>query len=415
MIGLGTPHAESASSYFLRVADTNGFSPLQLIWGTNSALLTKTDPQMKALQAAGKGCFHRRAVATSTNGQEFMAVLAGLVGRSELKRMHWATSFPDFSLARMSRDCDVWCTDCLREDRKPYGRFVWEIPFVTRCSVHNCRLETVCHSCHQAVRWAAGKDVVHCRHCGFDRRDAPPSPEKASPETAVAAQFGELVACATSPRGDFVGSAAKCVSALRDLARREGHVGLRAEAAFLGLDKVSLWNWEHGKSAPSVARIMESVLRLGLSAVDILRGLRVEKQSRDQSIQPVEIEKRWSCVRLTAEHRADLTQRLSDLARAFPSMGPLRAAKKLGVEPVTLNQIAPEQCAAMVASRKKTLARLRKSRFAWFKNKVDRYVAAMACAGERPTWGGLMRQFRKSTILLDPAFGQYAKNALRPT
>jgi hypothetical protein len=96
-------------------------------------------------------------------------------------------------------------------------------------------------------------------------------------------------------------------------------------------------------------------------------------------------------------------------------MGPLRAAKKLGVEPVTLNQIAPEQCAAMVASRKKTLARLRKSRFAWFKNKVDRYVAAMACAGERPTWGGLMRQFRKSTILLDPAFGQYAKNALRPT
>jgi hypothetical protein len=211
--GLGTATAESINSYFTRLASLNGFTPLQLIYGTNSAPITRIHPELLALQEAGATAFYRRATATSDKGGRFIGLLADLLGRGELNCLHWSRLFPGFALARFNRDVDAWCPDCLQKHKEPHGLMAWECSLVTACAVHGCWLETSCWQCGGQERRAVSKDFSRCRKCGADprqgprRRGVPPEMER------TATLIGELIAFATSPTNHDCCSTTVCLPA----------------------------------------------------------------------------------------------------------------------------------------------------------------------------------------------------------
>lgn len=407
-IGLSTAYAESLTSYFTRMAFMNDLTPLQVIWGTNIAPVTRNHPDVVKLQSVGKGCFHRRAASTSAKGLEFVSILAAMLGRPELLRLHWGTSFTEFSFARMGRATDAWCTECLCSDRKPHGRMLWEIPLVTGCPEHGGQLQTACHACGAPTRFAGG-DLLHCRKCGADRRDADKCAEAAPSQLAAAAEIGRIVALATDPSANFHGAAMQCIDALKAAAEHAGQGGFKDRATFWGTNAVTGWKWQRKKSVPALSRILEIALSGGFSLTELFDG----QATKGTSAVVAPAKQHWGCRRLSPRERSDLINKLEKISREFPSWGPLKAATKLKVEQVTLYRLAPTLYATMTNNRRATLARLRKAKCAWFRRRVDAYVEKALAMGTRPYWTGLTKEFRKPGVLRESVFWKYAGEALQ--
>lgn len=406
-IGLGTAQAESLTSYFTRVSFLNGLSPWQLMWGTNCAPLTKSDFNILNLRRWGRPNFHRRAISTASAGKTFAEVLAAMLGRPALRRLHWGTTFTRFALAGMNRSCEIWCSECLRTDSVPYCRMLWELPFVTHCLVHKCTLQTRCRVCGRTVRLAGVNDASHCRYCGSDRRTQIASP-RPSKYDSLAESMGDLIAQMTFPGSTLQCDSFDCIANIQKLA--SACTSIAAKAQLLGISPVTLWQWQQRRALPSFVRVVEIARRLNIPPVDIFSGTVATVARRPRALTRPQ---RAAKMRLTSGQKRLLVSNLQELSRRFPSWSVRRVASSLGVRDSFLWQIATQQCAAVAASSRIHRERIRAAKWMWFKRKLDSYIAVCIEKAVVPTLDRARGQFRHQQIFWHKEYSSYASEAVR--
>lgn len=67
-----------------------------------------------------------------------------------------------------------YCPLCLKDDKTPYFRYFWHLPFITMCSTHHSLLFNQCPSCHHLINyWETGwnDSIATCFSCHDDLRN----------------------------------------------------------------------------------------------------------------------------------------------------------------------------------------------------------------------------------------------------
>jgi len=324
--------------------------------------------------------------------------------------MHWQHALNGYSFARMTRDFDAYCPDCLRSDLEPHSLMTWELELFGACPQHGCLLVSRCSRCgRKASRLDLSGRPWECPLCGHDRRldRAPPA---AYVEIASAKELGVLVAEATAAKSaDFL-AAPDCFDGLLDWAGTHGALSVKRLAKFFALSVGTVSLWRNKRGRPTATRLMELALRRGLPLPALFRG-----KCGEITYSPTvsEVSAVWKRRSLTHVERLDLKVRTEALAFLNP-MRPLPdVAAELEISPRTLRHIAPELSSQMKANYAANRRRIKAAKLEWFCRKVDSYVAACLGKQQCPTWRGLSLAFGKPGILREEARRRYAKQAIR--
>lgn len=106
----------------------------------------------------------------TTFGTRVARLLERLTGQTGLERLTLVPVCRTAGLDVHLRKDQAWCRVCLAEDPDPFGRLVWTIDGVTRCTKHGTELETLCRECRKPQKLFSGRsDILKCMHCGSPR------------------------------------------------------------------------------------------------------------------------------------------------------------------------------------------------------------------------------------------------------
>jgi len=409
-IALGSSQAESLRSYFTRVIAVNDLTLNEIRYGKTLAALADKNADLLILRQVTIAFLLHRVNSASPSGAELAALLARMLGRPILRHLIWGTSLEGFS-ADLTRGCYMWCSHCLRTDSIPYVRMLWETDHVVACPLHRKRLSTTCPCCQRTEPRFGNRDVVHCFHCGSDRRTWHLAGHATDDEVTISERIGRLIAQVTSGDANARCSSSDFVAAFMSPARVNGTHSWLEEMRIRGFSRETFRTWVYGKAAPSLSSVIHLSLSLG---IPLLEGWHREPQVTTLQEPPINVQwARSTGRRITVEYKADLVARLSTLAERNPPRAPHKVAAQLGVSFRTLKKLAPEVCSLMVTRHQANKQRIRTAKWDWFIAKVDRYVNECVLEGQRPTWRGISRLFRRPACLRYPLHGAYTKQALR--
>jgi len=339
-------------------------------------------------------------------------LLARMLGRSNLRHLHWGTSLQGFSFRHLTRDCYAWCPECLQTDLIPYDRMLWETNQALACNVHQKRLATTCNRCKRAEPRFGNRDVVRCLHCGCDYRTGCLPERGTDDEINVSEKLGQLISRVTSGDARARCSSSDCVATLRALARSNGAQSLYKQALFLNMSPCAFQTWARGKHAPSLPFVIYISLKLGIPLHEMWHRELLASPLQEP---PINVPRKHWTGRLKAEHKTDILGQLTTLAERVPPISPYKAAAQIGFPSKTLKRLAPTVWLGMIARHKANKERLRAAKREWVFAKVDRYVNDCLAEGRRPTWVGAIGLFRRKGRLRDAAYHAYVQKALRCT
>lgn len=170
---------ESLSSYRQRVAWANGFRVFPVL--DERRRRVDHDRRLPDLEAVWVSETHRRSVAElqALTLQPYLGRVTGAESTSRTPPwwlcMRYGAGQPTFG--------PMVCPRCLAEDSVAHFRLIWRFAFVTRCPVHQCRLQDRCFSCGLAPWPTGGATREHvsrefwtfgkCWHCGAEMATAP--------------------------------------------------------------------------------------------------------------------------------------------------------------------------------------------------------------------------------------------------
>ena len=169
---------ESPIGYALRLTERNGYETPTVI-----------------LQLAGLGISSLHNCQFVFGGQWDVSPLSRLTGAAapSLSRLKYAAATSESSAHKflvfgspvrryfINAKLPKVCPDCLCEDG--YCRKVWELAPITACPRHRRMLLDECPGCRGRINWF--REMVSVCPCGYDWREAPPSPVEDSELHAV--------------------------------------------------------------------------------------------------------------------------------------------------------------------------------------------------------------------------------------
>lgn len=275
-IGLGTPHVESLSSYFQRLADHHKVSPKAL---ARAYVLEKLGYRKQV----GEEQADRFWRTSFFNGmgevpEAWCHILEELTGVSGLRRLTLLPLRGRIGLKGCASSTRRWCPHCLHEaeaDGEPYGQLLWEIGWVKACPKHGVPLE-FSHGCshEDAIRPLQVTRLPHvCESCA--RSLCRPFKEgitTAATDTVMFAKsVGELLAgpvftAKAIPLERGVAEFLKDV-----LITHEGGKGMRVVRR-LGLCKSDISGWLRRKHLPSLPHALRIAETYGASLSNVLLG-----------------------------------------------------------------------------------------------------------------------------------------------
>lgn len=409
VIGAGSATVESLSSYFFRVAALNDLTPGQMVFGRCTRWLAERHPDFATLRRIQRGGGPRRSLSVSPKGLEFALALSRLVGRSDIRCLHWGATMPDYSFARLTRGWDAWCPDCLRTDLDPYPRMIWEVDQVSCCHEHSRRLLAACSKCGKRARcFRFDGRFTKCPVCGLDRRESP-APSATAGEIAVAKQWDKLVAEVTRPNSETL-SGHQVVSGMLGWAGAHGATSIKQQARLLGLSKSTISIWRRRRFQPSLVRLVEVSTIKGLPILRLFSGALTDCPVPGEDAARSKV---WRARRISAATRRAIVWKLEALAARVPPISLTRMATMLGVSLATLQQFAPGLCLGISANHAANSRRIKEAKLEWFCRKVDDYVAHCIAERRAPNWRGLSTVFAKPGQLRERTRRSYAKEAIR--
>ena len=403
---LGTDAAESLGSYLERLATAQGFTVGQMFHGARMEVAAKASfdvARLVALEARGAAA---GAASTCEAGHRAVEALAQLVGGPEISRLHLAHAVHGFSFHRFTRGRAAWCAACVATDVTPYRRLLWEIGLVSACPRHGCRLDERCPSCGRSL---PGLDCAirfpYCPRChgplgGLATTNASPA------ATAVAQELGRWVAAATGDRLSGTGSGA--VASLLAWAAANGAKSIRQQSRLLGVQRSLLHYWRKG-STPSLQRVLEICLRMGLSTLAVCGGAGELGDKTGPRPAPVAA---WQFRRLGASRRKEIRAELHALALHLPPLTLASLARRSGVTVRTLRSIDPKGCAQVRDRGEAWRRKLHERKERWFRHRIASAAAELVASGRNLTIRAISDQLSKPGILRQPSLNRYARELI---
>jgi hypothetical protein len=276
-LGLGSPDAESLSSYAQRLAASQSIFPGQLVF----RVLTWLDegrPEM-----IGSWAKHPRRVRIGHNNNGFshalvwLRLLQRLTGRADLEQLTTASWDHNFPTRQFQRSELAVCPHCLAEDSEPYHRLSWLLQAVKVCLHHRIALTSTCPRCEKAIPIIHDRSMVlMCPWCGGDLRHIRSESNTSEPtqyDMWAAREVGDIIAASSEWFRPLEWSSA---SALKALGVSSGLRDAAAFARFVGTSKSTAWYWFTARVRPTLPLALYTFHRFGVSLASQLKQGRSE-------------------------------------------------------------------------------------------------------------------------------------------
>lgn len=383
LLHAGTGAVESLHSYAYRLAFEHCIAP--------NTLFTEVLTQYVTSQAERNVLtgWHRTEGSAMVGlphiARSFVDLLERTTGQ---KGLELGTMLPFSHLLHGQRGAAVqrFCPGCVREDvqagQLPYERLLWRLSDVTRCPLHEARLQTVHCTARYQVNSSTATRVLHrgvCRWCGSVGFECNPklAPEDESPnqeEVVTAKQTFDLIAAAPSVRTT---SSAEVKMALLAHAAKPGG-GLAGVAKRAGFGKTTIWHWTHDEAARTYLSTYEALsTSTGISLVGLMTA------DHSAGSRPISKTKRQA----QTKRRVDAAQISQAMNSAMADVDGTVAAveAELKVDHTTLKRYEPELYAKLAlrsAERRKqeTVTRHREA-----VDEAVRVLGHLTVEGETPT------------------------------
>lgn len=357
-VGIGTPHVESMTSYFMRLAEAHCVFPGVLM---RKIIAPFAESHLMGMQGAttmavqeGKttGAFnsaHHRA----RNMVNVLENLTQQQGLHALTMLPWAEVFPLFGLIRSAR---AWCPCCLEEWRGSghviYEPLLWAVQAVKICVQHGCRLETHCPKCTKTSYWLSWRSLPgYCAHCRQWLGMSLMQSEEKRPEMLwlkwCVEQVGTLLTLV--PTLTDLPSRARIDEGLPVLLEQISQGRKMTFARLTGLSPAMVGDWFYLQQLPSVESLLRICFAVNLSIQEFLLG----KQPITCSLRSEEM----PYLQGQHAHRfargfwksAQIREKLEAIAMSEVMAPPsLKAvARSLGGDPASLKKYHPSPCRAI--------------------------------------------------------------------
>ncbi|VXD20449.1 conserved hypothetical protein [Planktothrix serta PCC 8927] len=159
-IAVGTPYAESLSSYINRLAQAHCLTSQKLVMGEIAPLILKDEDQSELLSKNLSHLLGNSDAKPAINGmremtEKLVTVLEELTRRQDLRfltLLSWKGMIHDQGLFRNYR---AWCPCCWevwkQEKKTVYEPLLWSFKDVEVCLIHKQRLVEVCPHCGSSL------------------------------------------------------------------------------------------------------------------------------------------------------------------------------------------------------------------------------------------------------------------------
>jgi TniQ len=283
---LGTPFAESFTSYITRLAAVHQIPTGILLAQELAPFITRyPGPNPDSLSQVFFHIFFNQTGAwngTGTMALEPILILQKLTRQPTLKYltlMPWSKVLPTRNLLRKYK---AWCPLCYHEWNQCgmpiYEPLIWSISTITVCSKHQYPLMSYCPNCGKNIYLLAWNTrsgfCCQCRSwlgtgCSILESKLINSQDIIW-QSFVVSQVGELIAQAPylveAPNRDSVANAInKCIDAATD-----GNAKAFAQEMCLSLTVPR--DWRIGKALPQLNKLLRVCYRLSISLIDIYLG-----------------------------------------------------------------------------------------------------------------------------------------------
>jgi hypothetical protein len=345
-LGIGTPECESLGSYFLRMAETLGYPPGQLVF----RIFTWIDRGER--NRVGQWCRTPGRVRIGHNISSFshanvwLRILQRFTMRADLSALTtnaWDFCFPALGFQRRHL---AWCPECLLSDKVPYHRLAWTLQCCGVCLKHRQHLCDRCPNCARPIPITHERSgIFRCPRCRGDLRRAI-APQSlhgvADFERWSSHEVGTIIADASSLRFSPKWNAAHCFRALANT-YLSGEVTF---ARYTRTTKTTAWYWLTGRAQPSLKNALHVFFSFRMSLSGHLRSgaLQPSEILVDNDIQSEmhptllrrQLERNWRQIQERLEQSLSIPQ---DSAPSLSEIG-----RDLCIAPRTLRSRFPALC-----------------------------------------------------------------------
>jgi hypothetical protein len=423
-VGVGTPHVESMTSYFARLAEAHCVFPGVLMrkiiapFAQSHLMGMQGATTMAVQEGKTTGAFnsaHHRA-RIMVNALENLTQQQGL---HALTMLPWAEVFPLCGLMRTDR---AWCPCCLEEWRTAghviYEPLLWAVQAVKICVQHDCQLETSCPKCTKTSRWLSWRSLPgYCAHCHQWLGMSLMRSEEKGPEMIwlkwCAEQVGTLLALV--PTLTDMPSRTRVDEVLPVLLEQVSQGKKMTFARLTGLPPETVGNWFYVQILPSVENLLRLCFAVNLSLQEFLLG----KQPITCSLRSQETPSPQSRHAHRVAHgfwkSTQIREKLEAIARSeeMPPPSLKAVAFSLGGDPDDLKKYHPIPCQAISeryaahASAKKLLTERQHC------DEVQEAVRRLIEQNIPPTGRNVASILTKPGILRSPVLREARRAALR--
>jgi AraC-like DNA-binding protein len=280
-IGVGTPYAESLTSYITRLAEAHCVSPKALVICELLPMFGR--PALSEHNPSIHNVWKRDAMTingTSPYAGEWVRALERLTCRSDLSLLTMLTWSDVIDPRGLLRATQAWCPDCISEWRRNnsclYYPLLWSLKAVTVCPRHHAPLSTYCRheDCSRPLPLLSlHSRLGYCPYCGQwlgidpgslrGKDEEKTSGDDLARQCWIANAIGELIEAAPSlpapPRREKLASSiSQCSDQLADgsfvlLGRR------------LGINNGCLYLWQRGNTTLYFKSLIRLCWGLGIS------------------------------------------------------------------------------------------------------------------------------------------------------
>lgn len=287
-IGLGTPEAESLTSYFCRLANSHACTTNDLA----KFVIERIEPgRWETHQATpGKSRFvwHQRSISgLADSALNWAGMLSALTGVTTLRQLTLLPLQGCISPKGLMATQARWCPHCLAEDqregRQPYFRLTWDIGLNKVCARHRTALVAHCPHCSASnVRHTANFVVPGwCTACGYflgsPIPEGPTAPLTAEQKLKIekASHIGHLLAAASASVEAGPGFTPDIDAFHQGVERLIGDMDGGVAAHFarrLGVRKSTVCYWRTGRTPLTLDALVRMAMHCGVSLASLLQG-----------------------------------------------------------------------------------------------------------------------------------------------
>jgi TniQ len=362
---MGTPFAESLTSYIVRLAARHGVSTRTLvtheIFPHFGKAYLSSGWKSNNVTAFWKDSSTLNGVSASVNS--WVGVLEELTLRDDLRfttMLPWACVVSPKDLIRSFR---AWCPFCYQEwkqdNRVVYDALLWSLQVVKVCPIHGVPMHLQCpHAeCRRRSYMLAPRAVPgHCSHCG--RWLGLPSDECLQSGAAcldmeevrwqrwVSAEVGKLLAA--SPNLGVAPGRKNFSEAVELYLHEIAGGNVSAIARMFRVDRKTIRGWKNGIQVPQLASLLQICYLCDISPLSLFTDDMKIREFAKATV-PATLSKNKKYYRSFDRERMRRTLEAELVAGSYPPHSMCNIARKLGYDHSFLCKYFPDLCRAISA------------------------------------------------------------------